>query len=173
MTSTLLILGAGGHGKSVAYTAELMKIWDNIVFADDRYPSMTTISEYPIISSIQEIEYIKNDATQAIVAIGNNAVRKKLQDRLKKLSIPLATVIHPSVILNDTVMIGEGSVILAGCVLGIDVKIGDGVILNIGTMVDHDVIIGNYAHLSVGVNITGGKNIEENIFLDAGTSINH
>lgn len=35
---TLLILGAGGHGKSVAETALLRGEWESVVFLDDAWP---------------------------------------------------------------------------------------------------------------------------------------
>ena len=36
--NTLLILGAGGHGKSVAEAASLSGKWESIIFADDAWP---------------------------------------------------------------------------------------------------------------------------------------
>lgn len=173
LNKTLLILGAGGHGKSVAETAELMGMWDTIVFADDSFIEKKELAKYNIVSTISNIKNIASIIDEAIVAVGNNLLRKKWQHDLKKNGIPIATIIHPSVIRSTNVNIGEGSVVMAGCILGVDVSIGEGVILNIGTMLDHDVIIGDYTHLSVGVKIAGEKTIEPYSFLDVGTTIGH
>lgn len=173
LNKTLLILGAGGHGKSVAETAELMGVWDTIVFADDSFIEKKELAKYNIVSTIGNIKNIASIVDEAIVAVGNNLLRKKWQQDLKKIGIPIATIIHPSVIRSTNINIGEGSVVMAGCILGVDVNVGEGVILNIGTMLDHDVIIGDYTHLSVGVKIAGEKTIEPYSFLDVGTTIGH
>lgn len=169
----LLILGAGGYGKSLAELAALTQQWSDICFVDDQWPSLQAINAYPVISDIAHLKHraIKNYA--AIAAVGNNQLRQQWHAMLREMHIPLATIIHPQAVISASACIGEGVSIMAGCVLGTAVKIASGCILNSGVLLDHDVTIGAYAHLSMGVKISAGKEIAEFSFLEVGTILGH
>lgn len=169
----LLILGAGGHGKSVAEAALLSGQWRSIVFADDSWPQRTEVAGFPIVANIDTIPTLISTTTAAIPAVGNNQVRQAWFQKLKDLGIPIATIIHPSAIIGSRAMLGEGVCILAGCIVGVDVKVADGVIVNLTSAIDHDCKIGMFSHLSVGVKITGNKEVAPFTFLEAGSIIAH
>lgn len=169
----LLILGAGGHGKSVAEAALLSGKWKSILFVDDCWPHKKEIAGFPIIANMETISNIINEVSAAIPAVGNNKLRQIWFQQLKELSIPIASIVHPSAMVSSTALIGEGVAIMAGCVIGVDVNIDDGVIVNMGSSVDHDCHIGMFAHLSVGVKITGNKTVDSLNFLEAGSVITH
>lgn len=171
--NVLLVLGAGGHGKSVAEAALLSGKWKKILFADDSWPQITDIAGFPIITNINNIANVVSDISAAIPAVGNNQLRQKWFQLLENLSVPIATVIHPSAIISSNVEIGEGVTIMAGCVVGIDVKVGDGAIINMASSIDHDTYIGEFAHLSVGVKVVGDKKVDSLSFLSAGSVITH
>ena len=48
--SSLLVFGAGGHGKVVADTARAVGAGNEIMFADDAYPQLTSVDGYPVIA---------------------------------------------------------------------------------------------------------------------------
>ena len=169
----LLILGAGGFGQSIAEVAELLGKWESINFVDDRWPKQQQIGCYTIISNIQSLKNLNNHNFEAIIAVGNSQIRKKWQQLLLDLSIPMTTIIHPQAVIAPSAKIGQGVSIMAGCVIGANTIIQDGVILNIGTLLDHDVIIEAFSHLSVGVKVAGGKTITASSFLGIGTIISH
>lgn len=169
----LLILGAGGHGRSVAESAELSGEWADIIFADDSWPSKEKVSKFKIVSNISKIKFLDKSGVLAITAVGNNQLRNQWNKQLMELGIPLATIIHPNTIISPTAVIGHGVAIMAGCVVGTHSQIGNGVILNMGTLLDHDVFVDEYAHLSVGVKVAGGKEISQYSFLEVGTIIPH
>ncbi|MCH2072673.1 acetyltransferase [Acinetobacter pittii] len=171
--STLLILGAGGHGKSVAESAYLSGKWNNIVFADDAWPEKTEFYGYPIVSNIKRLSEVPLNVSAAIPAVGNNLVRQQWFQLLQDTGIPLTTVIHPSAIISSSARLGRGVTIMAGCIIGVETYVADGVIMNMGTAIDHDVTIGQFAHLSVGVKVTGGKSIAAFEFIPAGSIFAH
>jgi sugar O-acyltransferase (sialic acid O-acetyltransferase NeuD family) len=168
---TLLILGAGGHGKSVAEAALLSNQWASIVFADDSWPEQTEIAGFPIIAKIAGICNLKAEISAAIPAVGDNQLRKDWFVMLKDLNIPLATILHPTAIVSRSATIGDGVTIMAGSVVGVDVKVGDGVIINLLCAIDHDAEIGNFSHLRVGVLVAGGGNVKPLTLLAAGSII--
>ncbi|MDV4228673.1 acetyltransferase [Acinetobacter baumannii] len=171
--NVLLVLGAGGHGKSVAEAALLSGKWEKVVFADDSWPQRTDIAGFSIITNIDKIHHVLSDISAAIPAVGNNQLRQKWFHLLEDLSIPIATVVHPSAIVSSSAEIGDGVTIMAGCVVGFDVKIKDGAIINMASSIDHDTYIGEFAHLSVGVKVVGEKKIGSLTFLPAGSVITH
>ncbi|MEF9956790.1 MAG: NeuD/PglB/VioB family sugar acetyltransferase [Acinetobacter sp.] len=171
--NTLLILGAGGHGKSVAEAALLSGEWNSIAFVDDSWPQSAEIAGFPIVANLDMISSVTLNIAAAIPAVGNNKLRQVWFQKLKELSIPIATVVHPSAVISPTVEIGAGVSIMAGCVIGVDVKIDDGVIINMASSIDHDCHIGKFSHLSVGVKITGNKTVDSLTFLEAGSVIAH
>jgi len=171
--TTLLILGAGGYGLAVAEAAQLSGQWQEIIFADDRWPKTKQVGEYKIVSNIANVQQLTSNNIQAIVAVGNNHLRQKWQTLLDELGIIMTSIIHPQAIVSPTVQIGQGVTVMAGCVISTKTVINDGVILNIGTLLDHDVIIKAFAHLSVGVKVSSGKIIAPYSFLEVGSCITH
>ncbi|MEB6625869.1 acetyltransferase [Acinetobacter pittii] len=169
----LLILGAGGHGKSVAEAASLSGKWESIVFADDAWPEKTEFYGYPVLSSVKRLVEASLDVSAAIPAVGNNLVRQQWYQLIQDIGLPVANIIHPSAIISPSAKIGGGVTIMAGCIIGVETYIDDGVIVNMGTAIDHDVEIGQFAHLSVGVKVGGGKKIDSFSFVPAGSIIAH
>ena len=170
---SLLILGAGGYGLAVAEAAELSGQWQEIMFADDRWPATQHVAEYNIVANIASLHQLDTMHLQAIVAVGNNALRLQWQQTVLGLGIELTSVIHPHSMISPTAQIGLGVSVMAGCIISRKTVINDGVILNIGTLLDHDVVIEAFAHLSVGVKVAGGQTIAAHSFLEVGTCILH
>jgi hypothetical protein len=52
LAKTLLILGAGGHGKAVAESALLSGTWRRVLFVDDPWPTLPTSFGLPVVSDI-------------------------------------------------------------------------------------------------------------------------
>ena len=165
----LLILGAGGYGKTLAEVAELIGGWSDICFIDDQWPVLTHRKNYAVIGDMAHLNQIDITNCVSIVAVGNNKVRKKWHDLVKSMHIPLVSIVHPNAVISPSAQIMQGVSIMAGCILGTDVVINEGCILNSGVLIDHDVSIGQYTHLGLGVKILAEKNVPELSFLEAGT----
>jgi hypothetical protein len=56
---------------------------------------------------METISNIINEVSAAIPAVGNNKLRQVWFQQLKELSIPIASVVHPSAIVSSTALIGE------------------------------------------------------------------
>lgn len=112
MNKTLLILGAGGHGRVAAEIAESLGY--TIPFLDDK-PSEG------VIGSISELEKFGPEFDACFIGIGNNAVRHKLQDRLVELGLSVATLISPRAYVSSSVKVGCGTVIEPGTVVNANV----------------------------------------------------
>ncbi|SDH16976.1 sugar O-acyltransferase, sialic acid O-acetyltransferase NeuD family [Pseudomonas benzenivorans] len=168
LKKTLLILGAGGHGKAVAEAALLSGKWQRVCFADDRWPQLQESFGCPVVASSSTLVDVAGKVDAAIAAVGNNALREQWLARLQACGLPSATVVHPAASVSPSADLGEGSAVMALAMVGVDVRIGKGVIVNAHVTVDHDAALGDFAHLGVGVHLAGGVRIGARAWLQAG-----
>lgn len=123
---------------------------------------------YPVIGRSHEVETINADI---IVGIGNASIRKKIQQ-----SIParkMATLIHPSAVVAEDVIIGVGTVIMAGAVINSGARIGTGCIINTCASVDHDCNVRDYAHIAVGSHLCGTVSVGDETWIGAGAIVSN
>lgn len=161
MSSQLVIIGAGGHGRVIADIA-ILNGYDDIVFLDDS-PSVSTAGPVK--------EFSKHLSADFIVAIGSNSIRKNIQKQLENAHAKVVSLIHPQAVVASDVIIGNGSVVMAGSVINPGVIIGNGVIINTCSSVDHDCIIADYVHISVGSHIAGSVSIGDETVVGAGATV--
>lgn len=171
MKDNLIIIGANGHGKVVADIAMKMKKWENISFLDDDQSLKKNIG-FEVIGSISVASKYKGTA-DFIVAIGNNAIRAKVQEKLENEGCFVTKLIHPNAVIGMNVRIGMGTVVMAGVVINSDSKIGKGCIINTNSSLDHDNFIEDYVHISPGVNVAGTVKIGENSWIGIGSAISN
>lgn len=167
MSKKLVIIGAGGHGKVVANIAKLNG-YDVIVFLDDD-TGKTMCGLYPIVGTSQDINQYKNN--DFIVGIGNNVIRRNITLQLLKEHYNVVTLIHPTAVIDETVQMGKGSVVMANVVINADTIVGIGCIINTSSSVDHDCIIRDFVHVCPGCHIAGGVTIGDNTWIGVGSSI--
>ncbi len=162
----LAIVGASGHGKVVADIAR-KNGYNEIIFLDDD-ENIHECGGYPVVGKSSEVE--KTDA-DIIIGIGNANVRKWIQE-----SIPdekLATLIHPHAVVAEDVVVGAGTVVMAGAVINSDVRIGRGCIINTCSSVDHDCEVGDYVHIAVGSHLCGNVYVGEETWIGAGATVSN
>lgn len=170
MSKTLLILGAGGHGRSVAEAALLGEDWTEVVFLDDSWPSQKMVLGCEIIGPTTEISSVAPECQGAVAAVGNNELRERWIQQIEAAGIKLVSVVHPYAWVSPSAKLGAGSVVLAGGVVGTVAVLGKGVIINANATADHDVQMGDFAHLGVGTQLAGGVKVGARAWLQAGSS---
>lgn len=166
----LAILGASGHGKVVADTAECCG-WQEIEFFDDAWPARRSNGSWGVTgdSAVLLVRLLEFDGV--VVAIGNNAMRQAKLVALQAAGSRLATLIHPSATVSRYAVVGEGSVLFAGAVVNADARIGLGAILNSGCSVDHDCVLGDAVHISPGACLAGGVRVGEQSWIGIGACV--
>ncbi|HEL1702553.1 TPA: acetyltransferase [Streptococcus suis] len=163
----LAIIGASGHGKVVADIAE-KNGYDEIIFLDDNNRSATFV-DYPLVGDTDQVSDYSD--WEFIVAIGNAMVRRRILKQLQNLKI--ATLIHPQAIISRRVVIGQGTVVMAGVVINSDVTIGQGCIINTGSSIDHDCHLSDFVHVSVGARVAGSVEIGHSTWIGAGATVSN
>lgn len=169
--SSLLIFGAGGHGKVVADTARAMGNWNEIMFVDDAYPQVTSVDGYPVVDDFSGAISKGSDHGDVIVAIGDNRKRSDLTVQLRQSGFNPVSLIHPSAVVAGSAHIEMGTVILAQAVVQAAARIGSAVIVNTAATVDHDCVVGEGVHLSPGVHLGGEVEIGDYSWLGVGAVV--
>ncbi len=171
----VVILGAGGHGQVVAdIIRTLARVAASEVqlagFLDDG-PGLagTTIAGAPVLGGLADVGRTSADAF--VIAIGDNAVRARIDAELSAAGRRLVTVSHPHVSIAQDVTIGEGGMISAGVVLVTSCEIGRGAILNTGCTIDHHTKVGDFVHIAPGVHIGGEASIGDRTLVGIGAVV--
>ena len=140
----LLILGAGGYGKTVADVAAQLKCYDQIAFLDDN----TAVDG--ILGKCADFLQYADGQTDVYPAFGNNEVRMQWLDRLLEAGLSVPTLVHPRAYVSPTAVLGKGCMVLPMAVVNTGVTVECGCIINIGSLIDHDSVIGEGTHLAPG-----------------------
>lgn len=166
---SLLICGAGGHGKVVLDVAESMKCYETIHFLDDSKEVGTRVLGHEVVGKISECHlHSSKDYTDAIVALGNNEVRLQLTMKLKALGYHVPILAHPSSVVSQYANIKEGTVIMPQAVVNADSRVGMACIINTGAVIEHDCVVGDGAHIAYRAVLGGGAKVGDKVLVDIG-----
>jgi len=170
---SLLILGAGGHGKVVAETAEANGDWDKIAFLDDDFARLNGTLRWPVVGGMKDVAGLREEYVAAIVAIGRTETRLKLLELVSTAGFSLPALIHPRAWVSSSAKVGAGSVVFAQGVIQADACLGRGVIVNTSASVDHDCTLADGVHVCPGVHLGGSVTVGEGSWLGIGCAIMH
>ncbi len=163
--SRLVILGAGGYGKTIADVARQLGCYDAIAFLDD------TKSGGDVVGKCGDFLKFADGKTAMYPAFGNNEARISWMQKLKEAGIPVPSFIHPRAYVSPEAKVGEGTAVLPFAVVNTGVTVGSGCIINIGVLIDHDTTIGDGVHLCPGVVVKAENRIAPMSRLESGTVI--
>ena len=157
----MYLYGASGHAKVIIDI--LLKNEISITGIYDDNTEIKNLLNIPVEVPKEKIE------GKLIIAIGNNVTRKKIAAKYSKASYEKA--IHISAIIDDNVIINEGTVIMAGVVINANVEIGRHCIINTSASIDHDCIIEDYSHISPNATLCGNVRVGSGTHIGAGAVI--
>ena len=120
-----------------------------------------------MIARVMHVEPLPD--TFALIAVGDNAARKREAEAHPELQYPVLR--HDSAIVAQSALLANGTIIMAGVIVQSNVNIGKHVILNTGCVVDHDCVIGDYAHIAPGAHLCGGVHVGEGSLVGVGVGI--
>lgn len=159
MTKSLLIIGAGGHGKVVKEIAEALG-YTQIAFLDD--------NRTEAIGKIADLKIFLNDYQEDFVGIGNNKFRGELLARLEQEGFNIPVLIHPTAHVSKSATIEKGTVVEPKAIVNANSKVGKGSIISVGAIVDHDVVLEDCVHVNAGAICKAGSFVAKENKLEAG-----
>ncbi|MES2910448.1 MAG: NeuD/PglB/VioB family sugar acetyltransferase [Pseudomonadota bacterium] len=164
---SLMIFGAGGHGRVVADAALLEGSWPE-VFASDRNASSCQGELLPGVQ-LRPVDALSSADIGVHIAIGNNRARQ--QEAAVCGHERLVSVIHPAATVSPFSYISKGSFVAAGAIVGPAASVGVGVIVNHGAVVDHDVEVGAFSHIAPNAVLGGHVKTGQRVLVGAGAVV--
>ena len=167
----ILILGAGGHAKSVIDTIERQGIYE-IAGVVDNETRGRFYKEYDIIGTDEDLPRLFEDgihtAFVGIGYLGDSPLRNRLYKMLKEIGFELAVVVDPSAVLANDVSIGEGTFVGKLTVINSNARIEAMSIINTAAVIEHDCVVGAFSHISVRSTVCGVCVLEDGVLVGAG-----
>lgn len=194
----IVLIGSGGCMREIVWQMQEQNKQEN-TWNIQGYVDVAPLHEdgHLVVGS-QRIPYLGDDEwllqrtnlTNAVICVGNPALRRKIAQKLQKNP----QIQFPNIILGRTeicedVEMEEGCIISVDARISTNVKLGKFVFLNIGSMVCHDgrlgdyvtlspdvklagnVVIGAGSELGIGAKVIQGINISENVVVGAGSVV--
>lgn len=167
MKRPLILIGGGGHCKSVIEVAESAGYEIKGILDMPDEVDKEVLPGHKVIGTDDEIpQYVEEcDFIITVGFIKNPALRIKLYNKVKAAGGRLATIIASTAHVSKYAELGEGTVIMHQAFVNAGAKIGDNCIINTFVNIEHDAEVGNQCHISTGTMVNGECKIGENCFI--------
>lgn len=167
MKRPLILIGGGGHCKSVIEVAESAGYEIKGILDMPDEVGKDVLPGHKVIGTDDEIpQYVeKCDFVITVGFIKNPALRIKLYNKVKAAGGRLATIIASTAHVSKYAELGEGTVIMHQAFVNAGAKIGDNCIINTFVNIEHDAEVGNQCHISTGTMVNGECKIGKNCFI--------
>lgn len=167
MKRPLILIGGGGHCKSVIEVAESAGYEIKGILDMPDEVGKEVLPGHKVIGTDDKIpQYVEEcDFVITVGFIKNPALRIKLYNKVKAAGGRLATIIASTAHVSKYAELGEGTVIMHQAFVNAGAKIGDNCIINTFVNIEHDAEVGNQCHISTGTMVNGECKIGENCFI--------
>lgn len=161
----LIILGAGGYGRTVADVAAQTGRFEQIAFLDDHSTAAG------VLGACDSFARFMDGKTMFYPAFGDNESRMRWLHALEESGCGIPILIHPTAYVSPTARIMPGSVILPHAVLNTDCVAQTGCIVNCGAIIDHGCVLEEGVHVCLGAIVKAENRIPRCAKIEAGEVI--
>jgi UDP-perosamine 4-acetyltransferase len=168
-----IVIGGGGHARVLIKA--LQHLGATIIGVTDSNPALrgTRIAGVPVLGPDEALRDQSRDVllVNGLGSVKSMSARQATYDRLSAQGFKFATIVHPSAICEDDVVLGEGVQVMAGVVLQTGCAIGPNTIVNTRATIDHDSRIGAHCHVAPGAVLSGAVTVGDRTHIGAGASV--
>ena len=171
MSEPLLLIGCGGHARSLIDLVESSGRWQVMGLVGLPEQVGDEVLGYPVIGSDQDLPSLRQQCSHALLALGQIGFpthRQRLVADLECFEFILPTVISGHAHVSRHAQLGKGISVGHGTIINAGACVGDYCILNSNALIEHDAVIGAYCHISTGALVNGGAMIGEGSFIGSG-----
>ncbi|MBT4731226.1 acetyltransferase [Candidatus Woesearchaeota archaeon] len=169
----LLLIGGGGHCKSIIDVIEEEGSFSIAGIIDKSDLLGKTVLGYPIIGSDSDLNQLAKKFTYALVTVGqikSPNLRIKLFKKAKESGFILPSIVSPRAYVSKHATIGDGTVVMHYALVNANARIGKNCIINTMSLVEHDSLIGDNCHLSTNTIINGGVVMGQGSFIGSNST---
>ncbi|QNF33805.1 acetyltransferase [Adhaeribacter swui] len=167
----ILLLGAGGHGKSVIEAIESEGRFEIAGILDSPDKVGQTLLGYPVLGTDADLHAFITSIPNVIIAVGqlkSAAKRKQLFQLAKDAGAILPVIVASTAYVSKHATLAEGTVVLHQAFVNAAARIGKNSIINTSAIVEHDATIGDHCHISTKAVINGECSLGHEVFIGSG-----
>lgn len=171
MSEPLLLIGCGGHARSLIDVVESSGRWHVLGLVGLPEQVGKKLLGYSVLGSDQDLSLLRQQCAHALLAVGQIGLpshRQRLASELERFAFSLPAVISGRAHVSRHVQLGSGTSVGHGVIVNAGASVGDYCILNSNALIEHDAVIGDYCHISTGALVNGGAMIGEGSFIGSG-----
>lgn len=124
-----------------------------------------------VIGMLSDLDNYLDGSIQFFIALGDNALRKTIFERIKENGCNCVNIIHPSAVIESDVKLGTGVFIGAQSFINIGSEVGDNTYINNGCIIEHHNKIGSHCHLAPGVTTAGDVTVRDLCLVGVGSVV--
>lgn len=162
----LILIGGGGHCKSVIDVAESAGY--NILGVLDMPDEVgKSVFDYKVIGTDDDIPQYA-DKAEFIITVGfikDPTIRMRIYNKVKEANVKLATIVASTAHVSRYTTLGEGTVVMHQAVVNSGAQIGVNCIINTFCNIEHDAVIGDQCHISTGTMVNGDCKVGDRVFI--------
>lgn len=171
----ILLIGAGGHAKSVIDSLKAQGKYEPAAIIDKTEVGNAQVLDIPIIGTDEDLPcfYEKgiHYAFVTVGSIGDTRIRQMLYQKLKAIGFILPDIIDPSAVISPTAKLGEGVFVGKSATINAGSSIGKMAIINTAAVVEHECTIGNFCHIAPAAALCGNVSIGDNTHIGTNATI--
>ena len=167
----LILIGFGGHAKSVADSVERAGQFRIVGYTDleDKHNRFSYLGTEESLKRLFD-----RGITNAFIGIGylgKGHLRENLYAKLKEIGFSLPSIVDPSAVVSEHCVIEEGVFIGKNAVVNAEAVIRKMAIINTHVIIEHECEIGPFSHVAVGAVVCGHVKVGTGCFIGANSTL--
>ncbi|WBB69861.1 acetyltransferase [Micromonospora sp. WMMD812] len=174
MTTGLVVIGCGGHGREVltiaraVNEASLRPRWHLLGVVDDR-PTEENLKRLQRLDVpyLGDVAWLRDAAPDVhhVIGIGDPRIRRAVARRVDGYPTPAASLVHPAATIGPDTRHGPGFVAFPGARVTTNVTIGRHVHLNQNATVGHDSTLADFVGVNPLAAVSGDCDLAEGVLI--------
>ena len=167
----IILVGAGGAGRELAYSLVKNQEWEAIGYVDDTIPAGTMVNGLPVFGGIDWLQNYQGNV--AVCIVNNPHIKEKIIDRISNnIYISFPVIKHYDVSMSDTVTLCEGTIIAnLNTQITVNAYVARHVWINTRFDLGHDSYVGEFTTVFTNVTVGGNVRIGSHCVLGSGSII--
>jgi sugar O-acyltransferase (sialic acid O-acetyltransferase NeuD family) len=175
MDKRILLIGGGGHCKSVLDSLLIINEYSEIGIIDKKENIGKKIMGIQVLGCDKDLSKLYNSgfgyAFITIGSIGNPILRIKLYNIAKKIGFKFPKIADPSAVISEYAEIKTGTYVGKQAVVNTGAVINECAIINTGAIIEHNCHIKEFVHIAPGAVLSGEVSVGQCTHIGANATV--